>query len=93
LRRWKLKVYLFEESIEDRCEDPPNPARTMSSLHSTISVTIKNILTYCESNNIDVKGMTNSIIGGVGIGFTILLLLSFFPGEQITNIECQMMAD
>ena len=64
-----------------------NEAKTLSAkmtagLHSTISTTINHFLAYCESQNIDVKGVSGSIVVGLCAGVSIVVVLVFYPGEH-----------
>ena len=53
-----------------------------AALHSTISTTINHFLAYCESQNIDVKGVSGSIVVGLCAGVSIIVVLVFYPGEH-----------
>jgi uncharacterized membrane-anchored protein len=54
---------------------------TTVSLHSKVSAFINSFLFYFEKNNIDVKGVTGSIVVGVCAGFLMVVVLSVYPGR------------
>eukprot|EP00804_Cyclotella_cryptica_P012264 CCRYP_013860-RA/>CCRYP_013860-RA protein AED:0.01 eAED:0.01 QI:142/1/1/1/1/1/2/2579/175 len=56
---------------------------TSNRLHSAFSYYINLILTYCESNNVDVRGCLSSIAVGVCIGILIVFFLNVFPGQPL----------
>jgi hypothetical protein len=54
-------------------------------MHYRISSSINRILTYCESNNVDVIGVARSIVVGLCIGVSVVVALGVFPGKPMQN--------
>ncbi|KAL7505563.1 hypothetical protein ACHAXN_003016 [Cyclotella atomus] len=52
-------------------------------MHSRISSSINNFLSYCESNNVDVIGITRSIVVGLCISISAVVALSVYPGQPL----------